>query len=930
MCRPRIRQVTVVGIRIVLLGRAREQAVIDQLLAGLRTGTSAALVVCGEAGIGKSALLDYAAGAAADVRVLRAGGVESEAELAFGALHLLLRPQLERIGSLPAVRAAALRAALGLAAGPAEDQLLVGLAVLTLLSDLAEDAPLLVLIDDAQWLDRASAGALLFAARRLAEEGVVMIFAARDGAAPFADTGLPELRPDGLDTAAAAALLNEHHPDLPGQIRDRVVGEAAGNPLALIELPGALTPERPGGELPPLGFPAGMLPASGRVQNAFRAQIERLPEATQALLLVAAADDMGAVGVLLSAARRLGAGAEDFEPAERARLITVTGGEVRFRHPLIRAAAYHGAPFARRLAAHDALAAAYGTPGQADRRAWHRAAAAVEPGEDVAAGLERTAERARSRGGYAAIASAYERAAELSTDERARIRRLRLAAMAARDGGLLPHAADLAQRLAGLVDGPADGADLASVRATVEFEYGSPRAAARTLIDAAVPLGRADPAAATSMLSTVVGVVALAGDRALAAEAITALDALPPVPDPGLALTVTFARAMARRIADHPDGGLPMLREIGAARWAGVAAHGPPRSRLLAAQAAALLGDDATTYALAAAQVAECRTRGMIGMLPEALLFLARAEVYLGRHRDAMANAGEALQIVRDTGRSRELGFQGLVLAPLAAIQGDDQRCRALAHETIGRATERDLAAAAAWSRYALGLLDLGLGRYDAALDQLGEIPPTLPTVGYAYCADQAEAAVRAGRPGRATAPSLRFQRWAAHAGQPWAAAVAERCRALTGPDEEAGAHYAAAVRLHSGGGRPFEQARTRLLYGEWLRRDRRRTDARTHLRAALDTFERLEAAPWAERARNELRATGETIVPRRAGLLSRLTPQELQVVRLAATGATNRDIAARLFLSPRTVGYHLYKAYPKLGVSSRRDLAGLDLDQRH
>jgi DNA-binding CsgD family transcriptional regulator len=911
----------------VLLGRGPEQAAIDQLLAGVRTGTSGAVVISGEAGIGKSALLDYAAGVAANMRVLRASGVESEAELAFGALHLLLRSWLGRIGSLPAVQAGALRAALGLAAGPAGDQLLVGLAVLTLLSDLAEEAPLLVLIDDAQWLDRASAGALLFAARRLAEEGIVMIFAARDGETSFAGTGLPELRPAGLDAAAAAALLGEHHPGLPGQLHDRVIDEAAGNPLALIELPRALPPDQPAGELPPLGIAAGMLPASGRVQNAFRAQIERLPEATQILLLVAAADDMGAVEVLLSAARRLGVGAQDLEPAERARLITVTGGDVRFRHPLIRAAAYHNAPFARRLAAHDALAAAYSGPEHADRRAWHRAAAAVEPGEDIAIDLERAAERARGRGGYAAIASAYERAAELSADERARIRRLGLAAMAARDGGLLPHAADLAQRVAGLVDDPAAAADLASVRATVEFEHGSPGAAARTLIGAAVPLGRVDPAAATSMLSTVVGVVALAGDRALAGEAIAALDALPPAADPGLALTATFARAMAGRIADRPDGGLRLLREIDAARWAEVGAQGPPRSRLLAAQAAALLGDDATMYALASAQVAECRTRGMIGMLPEALLFLARAEMYLGRYRGAAASAGEARQIIKDTGRSRELGLQGLVLAPLAAIQGDAQRCRALADETIGRAIERDLAAAAAWSRYALGLLDLGLGRYDAALDQMGEIPPTLPTIGYTYCADQAEAAVRAGRPGRAAAPSLRFQRWAAHCGQPWAAAVAERCRALTGPDEEAGTHYAEAVRRHSGGGRPFEQARTRLLYGEWLRRSRRRTDARSQLRAALDTFERLEAAPWAERARNELRATGETITPRRhADPIGRLTPQELQVVRLAATGATNRDIAARLFLSPRTVGYHLYKAYPKLGVSSRRDLAGLDL----
>lgn len=916
----------------MLLARASEQAYIDRLLARAQAGTSGAVVILGEAGIGKSALLDYAGAAAGNTRVLRGAGVEAEAELAFGALHLLLRSHLERIDSLPGIQAAALRAAFGLAAAPAEDQLLVGLAVLTLLSDLTDDAPLLVLIDDAHWLDRASAGALLFAARRLGEEGVVMIFAARDGEGSFVATGLPEMWPARLDDTAAAALLAEHHADLPAEVRARVIDEAAGNPLALIELPAALPGEQYVGELSPLGLPVGMLPVDSRVQRAFRTQIERFPAATQTLLLVAAADDMGSLATIVNAGRALGAQVEDFEPAERTRLITVTAEQVIFRHPLIRAAAYHNAPFGRRLAAHGALAAAYDMPEQTDRHVWHRAAAAVGPSEEVAVTLERAAERARSRGGQAAIAGAYERAAELSVDERTRARRLCAASRAARDAGLLSHAAELVQRVAGPIDDPVIGADLASVRATVEFEYGSSRAAGRSLIDAAVPLARLDPTAASSMLSTVVGLASLAGDRNLAGEAIAALDALPSPADPAAVMTVTVARAMASQIADDPEGALRLLNEIDDAEWAEMGATGPPRSRLLAAQAAALRGDDAKTYALAAAQVAECRTRGMIGMLPEAVLVVARTEMYMGRYRDAIANAGEGLRILNDSGNmgsSRELGFQGLVLAPLAAIQGDADRCRALARDTIDRATERDLAAAAAWSRYSLGLLDLGLGRYDAALDRMDQIPPTVPTITYTYCADQIEAAVRARQLERAEAPFSRFRRWAAHAKQPWAMAVAERCRALISTQEEAEARYATAVRLHSGGGRPFEEARTRLLYGEWLRRDLRRTEARSQLRAALDTFERLEAAPWTERARNELRATGETTPPpRRFDRLSRLTPQELQVIRLAATGATNREIGGRLFLSPRTVSYHLYKAYPKLGVSSRRELADLELNQ--
>ena len=434
----------------MLLGRGAEVELLDRLLAGARSGSSGALVLRGEAGIGKSALLDHAAGAAvqAGTAVLRGRGVEPEAELAYAALLLLLRPRTDRVDGLPAVQARALRAALGLAAAPAEDPLLVGLAVLTLLSDLAEEAPLLVLVDDAQWLDRESAAALLFAARRLAEEAVVLVFAVRDGEGAFPDTGLPELRPAPLDDRDATALLAEHHADLTAPARDRILAEAAGNPLALLALPAGLTAAERAGEPPPPGLPVGLRPVGSRVQDAYRRRIEQLPEPTRTLLLVAAADDRDAVGVLMRAARTLGAEPADLEPAERAGLVTVEGtaGDtvVRFRHPLVRAAAYHDAPFGRRLAAHAALAGAYDTPDQADRHAWHRAAAAVEPDEAVAAELEQAAERARRRGGFAAIASAYERAAQLSVAEPARVRRTCAAAVAARDAGLLPHAADLA------------------------------------------------------------------------------------------------------------------------------------------------------------------------------------------------------------------------------------------------------------------------------------------------------------------------------------------------------------------------------------------------------------------------------------------------------------------------------------------------------
>jgi DNA-binding CsgD family transcriptional regulator len=910
----------------VLLARAEELAVIDQLLSHARNGTSGAIVIKGEAGIGKSALLDHAAHLVSDMRVLRISGMESEAEIAFGALHLLLHTELELIESLPDLQAAALRAALGEARARAEDRLVVGLAVLTLLSELAEREPLLVLLDDAQWFDQPSTSALSFAARRLAHEGIVMIFAARDGERTHAGDGLPELRLARLNDADAGAFLTEYRPELPVEARAGVIEDAAGNPLALLELSATLTAglRLPG--VPVSGSPVGASPVGGQVQRAFRDQIERLPETTQDLLLVAAADDIGDVVRVLAAARAFHAAAEDLEPAERAGLISVGGGTVTFRHPLVRAAAYHAPPFGRRLAAHAALAAACESPEQADRHAWHRSASVVEPDDDVAAELEQAAARAEARGGHATAASAYERAAALSVQESTRVRRLGHAAVAAYDAGLLPHTAELLQRLSSSNLDPAMRAALVPVAAAVEFEYGTPGAAARLLIDAAAELGPRDSAAAMARLSTAMGMVLVAGDRELADQVVATLDALPLPGVSGSSHLPSLMRGMALLLRDEPETALPVLEGTGFNTWAGDLALGMPRPVLLAAHAAAAIGDDATMYALMSAQVADCRRRGLIGMLPEALLMLARAELFLGRNRHAIATASEGLRLVEDTGQARELGFQGLVLVPIAALQGEEDRCREMAHETIASATERGLTAAVAWSRHALGLLDLGLGRYDSAFERLSEIQD-LPAIAFMSLADQIEAAFRAGRADRIDMAFARFQPWAEHVNQPWARGVVERCRALICAPSEVEQHYARAVGLHAEGGRPFQRARTHLLYGEWLRRSRRPTDARTQLRAALETFERLEATPWADRTRNELRAAGEIAARRTSGdPFRRLTPQELQVVRLAATGATNREIAGQLFLSPRTVGYHLYKAYPKIGVSSRRGLADLDL----
>jgi DNA-binding CsgD family transcriptional regulator len=719
----------------MLHGRSAETARIDEVLAAAQAGRSGALVVRGEAGVGKTALLDYAAGTAAGMRLLRGTGIESEAELPFAALQLLLRPGLGRLDVLPPPQARALRGAFGLAEAPGTDRFLIGLAALSLLSELAGSGALLCLIDDAHWLDRASADALLFAARRLEEEGVVLLIAVREEEG-FDAPGLAELPLGRLDRDASRALLAERAPGLPAVLADRVLAEAAGNPLALLELPAALsgfpvapadTPASPAALAASLELPAP-LPLPRRLQHSYYRQVAGLPAAVRTFLLVAAAEETGDLGLVRRAAHGLGAPAAAAEEAERSGLIVVDAQAVAFRHPLVRAAVYQGVTSAERAAAHAALAAALGDPlaGElgADRRAWHRAAAADGPDEQVAAELERAAARARQRLGHAAAAAALERAARLTPEQPDRARRLIAAAGAALDAGR--------------------------------------------------------PDAATA----------------------------------------------------------------------------------LAAQA-----QDLTTEA--------------------------------------------------------------------AAVDGDEPRCRDLAARALDRVAAEDVANVATMAEWALALLDLGLGRYGAALERF-ELTASAPLRHYIqpilFAPDQIEAAVRLGLPGhaadRAAEPLARFAAWAGATGQPWADAVLHRCRALVASAPEAEDHYLRALRQHAVSGRPFEHARTALLYGEWLRRHRRGTDARAHLRAALALFDRTAARPWADRARAELRAAGEPTAPGASApdQLTLLTAQELQVVRLAASGATNRDIAAQLFISPRTVSHHLYRAFPKLGVTNRTSLARLDL----
>jgi DNA-binding CsgD family transcriptional regulator len=894
--------------------------VIARLIGRARVGHSGALLVAGDAGTGKTALLDDAVQQSAGMRVLSGTCVESEAELAFSGLHLLLRPAVDRLDVLPGPQAAALRAAFGLADAAGADRFLAGLATLTLLSELADGEPLLCVYDDAHWLDQASATALVFAARRLDTEGIALVIATRGGGLLSDASGIPAITLGPLDQGAATRLLAEHAADLVAPVRDRIIEVSQGNPLALIELPAAMTAEQRAGEMDPHGFHVGALPVPGRVQSAFASQITGLPEPSQLLLAVAAADDTGDLGIIVRAAAVLGASLADLAPAERARLVELNGQRVLFRHPLVRTAAYQSATSSLRIAVHRALAEVLAVTGHPDREAWHLAAGATGPDEMTAAKLERTADSARERGGYAAEAAAYERAAQLSADREAKGRRLARAAEATLASGHLRSAGAMAARAMPMISDPLDLARLAELRANFEFETGSTRTAGRLLLEGASAAALA-PDLAVRMLSSAVHYANVAGDRDLAMRAAGQLAVLA-VP-PGLEALVPAITGLAHMSADQLGRG---VREIIAVlrQLSGAADRYPPVMSRSVIGFALLAGDDQIALDSAVALAARCRAQGMISMLPFTLTMLAEAQLFLGKLDDARGTGAEAMRIAADTGQGHRIGHLNGVLARIAAIQGDEQGCAELA----SRAVVED-SGPAAWAGTSLSLLDLTLGRYDAAISRLTGLStgPARNTLAVTFALpDLVEAAAGAQRQQPALAALARFEEFSSAAGQPWAEATALRCHALLGHDP--GESFEQAVRLHAAGTRPFERARTELAYGRWLRRAKRRLDARAQLESALTIFSQLGAAAWAGQARDELRAAGATTVAQAggAGLAARLTAQELQVVRRAAAGLSNREIAAELFLSPRTVGYHLYKAYPKLNITTRRQLANLSL----
>lgn len=934
----------------MLYGRDAELSIIADLLARARSGGSGALVLRGDPGIGKTALLTEAAAMADGFRTMRVTGVESESELTFAGVQLLLRSALDRIETLPQVQADALRGALGLAALPGPpDRFLIGLAVLALLAESATDRPLLCVVDDAQWLDRASAEALLFAARRLDSESIVLLFAARANSdmlfAPVANrdmlfaTGanrdfpagtLPELRLTGLSAAASADLLDAA--DLSEAARYRILTEAAGNPLALLELPGAIRANAGRHEIA-----TEPLPLTDRLRQAFEGRLGALPRATGTLLLVAAVEGTGDLTVILRAAATLGSSGDDLDSARHAGLIELFGETVAFRHPLVRAAVQHAAPLSALRTAHRALAAAMDRPAAADRRAWHLGAAVDGPDEAVATALEQTAVHAQERSG--AAGTWYVRAAELSVEPASMARRLTLAAEAMAEAGELSRAAELAERAVELItrtplpgdqNAAALSARLAQVQANADFLHGDPAAAHRRMMSAADSIGATDPVMAADLLIEATHIAWYTGPAELA-DTVGRLKELRlepgERPEPLVRLLI---RAVAPVLGLPAGDAADTDEAIAAARAAG---DDSPGDLVLIAGVALLLGRDRMSQEIAAELTGRLRKGGLIGFLPATLFYAASAQFYGGRIGAARHTVAEALDLADATAQQHWVGQFDEVRANLAAVAGDEQRCAQLIDAAWARGG--DVAWRTPWAICAAGMLDLGSGRAESALHRLGEL-----AVGRRYfhipairsTPDLVEAAVRVGRPGEAAEGFALYENWAGHTGQPWTMALVHRCRALLAEDGAAEAHFRTALALVGPDERPFEQARTHLLYGEWLRRAKRKAEARTHLSVALTTFERLGAAPWAQRAAQELTATGHTAGGRGpAGTASAaaavLTPQELQIVRLAAQGLSNKDIAAQLFLSPRTIGAHLYKAYPKLGVMSRGELTDLELN---
>ncbi|MFG2788251.1 ATP-binding protein [Streptomyces sp. NPDC048419] len=900
-----------------LTGRRVECGALDRLVGAVRAGESRALSLRGEAGVGKTALLEYLAVQALGCRVARATGVQSEMELAYAGLHQLCAPLLAPLDHLPAPQRDALGTAFGLREGPAPDLFLVGLAVLGLLSEVAEEQPLICLVDDQQWLDRASAQVLAFVARRLGAESIGLVFATRPGHGDL--TGVPELVVEGLREPDAQALLQAVlNGPIDTRVRDQIILEARGSPLALLELARGRAPADLAGGF---GLP-GAVALTGDMEENFLRRVAALPQHSRALLLVAAADPSGDPALVWRAAGRLGIGGEAAVSVTEAGLAEF-GARVRFRHPLARSVSYRSASARDRQEAHRALAEATDPALDPDRRAWHRAQAAPGPDEDVAAELEHSAGRARARGGMAASAAFLEQAALLTLDPARRAGRALEAAQAALHTGHFDVARDLLDMAESgpLTDVRRAGLD--TMRAQLAFSTKRGGEAPTLLLKAARQLAPvdADLSRATYLdaVSAAIFAARLASPGGHVLQAARAAVSAPPATHapraPDLLLDGTAAGLHAGYAA-----GVPVLRRALAAFGAGMSAEEEMRWMWLANITAIRIWDGEQWEALSARYIRLARDSGALDVLPLALTSRTHVLLFAGDLTSAASLTEEVQAVKEATG----IGLASYGAMALAALRGDETAASAVIDATLQDAAGRGEGIGVIFAEGASAVLGNGLGRYDEAMaaglraTTYDADPAALSWI----LAELTEAAVRCGATGAAAAARDRLTEMASAAGTDWVLGVEARTRALLSEGEAAERLYREAIARLAKTRMRVELARAHLLHGEWLRRERRPGEAREQLRTAHGMLEQMGAAAFADRAARELRAAGGTAHRRSAPARdAELTAQEAQIARLARDGLSNPEIGTRLFISARTVQYHLRKVFTKLGVTSRSQL---------
>jgi DNA-binding CsgD family transcriptional regulator len=902
-----------------LVGRDRERDTIDRVLARAESSEGQALVLTGPAGIGKTALLEYACERAHHMTVLRATGIERESNLAFAGLHGLVRPIGDVLDELPDVQSGALRGAFGLVPAQSSDRFLVSAALLDLLATASERRPVVCLVDDAHWLDRPSLDALMFTARRLGAERLALLFAARDGGPErFEATGLEELTLAGLDDVASARLISRTTVGAAPTVRDRLLAEALGNPLALLELPGGLSEGQLKGDDP---LP-NAIPLTPRLRRVFDERIKRLPNGGRDVLLLTAADNTGELATILRAATELGLPSDALDIAERAGLINTGGGRLAFRHPLVRSTVYDGATVSERQRAHAVLAESLTGNEHAERRVWHQAMAATPGDEAVASALEASATRSQQRAAHASAAVALLKAADLSTDGAVRTRRLAAAADAAWTAGRAQTARAAATQALRRAEGELL-ANLLHLSGVIEARTGDLRDAYDRLLEGIDVTG--NPSLKLEMLIDAAEAGFYAGDITRVVALADRIGTIKPATSRDRLIIAVFQGQMKVGAGDHQHARTHLANALEHADDVD-----DPRALLWAARAASFALDNGNGLPYANKAVAQARRDGLHSLLPLALEQQTTELITESKLDLAHAAAQEGYRVALDVGYSPSVHLAHMAM--VEAIWGRYADARAHGEQALALGLRANSTFLTSFARWALGYSELTQGRPEDAARQLLAITALdssdfNPLCGYLAMPDGIEAAMLAGDRDAAFGLLQALDDWVVLAPTPARRALLARSQALLDA-RPPGDAFAEALELASALS-PFQRGRTALQYGEWLRRQRRRRDARVRLSAAQELLSSIGARPLAGRAAAELRATGETVRRRDSHDLNALTPRELQIATLVAEGLTNRDIAAQLYLSHRTVDYHLHKVFGKLGITSRVQLVRDGVPQR-